>query len=84
MLEFDTQTFRLVGEHELNGFSAAIPISSAGGLWLSGGQPSLAWADPDTLDVRKTYPVCASSAQMIAGTNDGNVRENRMVLALRR
>lgn len=73
MLEFDTQTFRLVGEHALNDFSAAMPISSTGGVWLSGGQDALAWADPDTLAVRKTYPVCTSSAQMIAGANDGKL-----------
>ncbi|HEV3426876.1 MAG TPA: rhomboid family intramembrane serine protease [Paraburkholderia sp.] len=68
LLEFDTKTFRQVHEYPMDeGFDRA--LKTPNGVWLYGG--ALKWADATTLDVRKSYEICATSTRMLGASGDG-------------
>ncbi|WP_322069615.1 rhomboid family intramembrane serine protease [Paraburkholderia bannensis] len=68
LLEFDTKTFKEVHEYPMDqDFDHA--LKTPDGVWLYGG--ALKWADASTLDVRKSYEICATNARLLGASGDG-------------
>lgn len=75
--EFDTQNFHLIRDHSMgekgdpdHTYYQAIPTPSMKGVWLHSSE-GMAWADPQTLAIKKTYDICNDQLSVRATSRDG-------------